>query len=82
MQAAGLLNPHPDPRYRHLGLDLLSRGHFERGFQALERAAQYSDKAAQAVIAESCWQGSRGRPSDKALAYAWMDLAAERGTPN
>lgn len=81
MQSAGFLNKHPDILYRHLGLDLLHRGQEARGLRALERAAFYSDKASQAVIADAYWRGAFGRQRDRPLAYAWIDLAAERGYP-
>lgn len=81
MQSAGFLNKHPDALYRHLGLDLLHRGQGARGLRALERASFYSDKASQAVIADAYWRGAFGRQRDRPLAYAWMDLAAERGYP-
>lgn len=41
------------------------------------RSARYADKPAQAMIAEMYWKGI-GVPQDRALGYAWMDLAAER----
>ncbi len=37
--------------------------------------------ALQALMAEMLWQGSHDPPQDRAAAYAWMDLAAERGYP-
>lgn len=79
--ASGFLSSHPDVLYRQFGLDLLHRGQHERGINALLRAARYADKASQAVIAEGYWQGQFGLPRDPSTAYAWMDLAAERGYP-
>src|SRR5690606_37356868 len=34
--------------------------------------------ASQAMVGEMLWKG-QGTPVDRPLAYAWMDLAAERG---
>lgn len=79
--ASGFLSSHPDVLYRQFGLDLLHRGQHERGINALLRAARYADKPSQAVIAEGYWQGQFGLPRDPSAAYAWMDLAAERGYP-
>ncbi len=79
--AAGLLSSHPDILYRNFGMDLLGRGHHERGMKALLRAASYSDKPSQAIIAEAYLEGRFGLHRDPATAYVWMDMAAERGYP-
>lgn len=44
------------------------------------RGARYADKLSQAAYAEMLWNGEGG-PADRALAYVWMDLAAQRGAP-
>ena len=41
-------------------------------------AARYGDKLSEQRW-PTCWNG-QGGPADRALGYAWMDLAAERGT--
>ena len=43
-----------------------------------QQAARWGDKLSQAMLAELYWQGE-GVKQDRARAYAWMDLAAERG---
>lgn len=70
---------HPDERWRALALDALDDGRIDAAKTYLRRAARYADKAAQAIYAELLWTGEGGS-RDRALAYAWMDLAAERGT--
>jgi len=69
---------HPDLRYRQLGLDAYHNGNKERALRLLIEAARYADKPAQAMVAAMYWQGD-GIPMDRPRAYAWMDLAADRG---
>jgi len=78
MLSAGFLSGHPDLRYRLHGLEEFKRGNFEDAFRFFQRAAYYADKPSQGMVAEMYWNG-QGTPRDPALAYAWMDLAAERG---
>lgn len=78
MLTAGFLSAHPDLRYRLLGLDEFKKGKHEDAFRFFQRAAYYSDKPSQGMVAEMLWNG-QGTDKDPALAYAWMDLAAERG---
>ena len=78
MLSAGFLNGHPDLRYRLLGLNKVKQGQHEDAFRFFQRAAYYGDKPSQGMVAEMLWTG-QGTPKDPALAYAWMDLAAERG---
>lgn len=78
MLSAGFLSAHPDLRYRLLGLDEFKQGEHERAMRFFQRAAFYADKPSQGMVAEMFWNG-HGAPRDRALAYAWMDLAAERG---
>jgi hypothetical protein len=75
---AGFLQHHPDLRYRLAGLDAHNRKAFEDAFRYFRRAAFFADKPSQGMVAEMYWDG-QGVPRDRALAYAWMDLAAERG---
>lgn len=75
---AGFLNAHPDLRYRLLGLERMKQGKHEDALKFFMRAGFYADKPSQGMVAEMLWTG-QGQPQDKALAYAWMDLAAERG---
>lgn len=73
-------NAHPDQKHRMLGIAALQEGRAEEARGHFERAARHADKASQALMAQLLWEG-RGVPRDRALAYAWMDLAAERGDP-
>ncbi|WP_305804487.1 hypothetical protein [Stenotrophomonas sp. YIM B06876] len=78
LHSAGFLRGHPDLRFRLNGLDSQDAGRATEAFGFFQRAARYGDKPSQAVIAEMLWDG-RGVARNRALAYAWMDLAAERG---
>lgn len=78
LMTAGFLTHHPDIKYRLLGLDAYRRKEFEDALRFFRRASFYADKPSQGMIAEMYWKGE-GAPRDPALAYAWMDLAAERG---
>lgn len=78
MITAGFLNGHPDLRFRLLGLEKHKAGDLEKAFRFFQNAAFYGDKPSQGMVAEMLWTGT-GTVRDRALAYAWMDLAAERG---
>ncbi len=78
MMTAGFLTGHPDLRYRLLGLERYKSGKFDEAMRFFQRASFYADKPSQAMVAEMLWSG-HGVPTDRATAYAWMDLAAERG---
>ncbi|WP_296246022.1 hypothetical protein [uncultured Stenotrophomonas sp.] len=78
MRSAGFLSSHPDLRFRLLGLEKLKNNEPEKAFTYFKRAAYYSDKPSQGMVAEMLWNG-QGVTADRSLAYAWMDLAAERG---
>lgn len=78
MVAAGFLSSHPDLRYRIAGVDAMSKGKAEDAFRYFMRAAYYADKPSQGMVAEMYWAG-QGVEQDRALGYAWMDLAAQRG---
>jgi TPR repeat protein len=73
----GFLAAHPDLRWRAEGVRDYAAGRYEVAMSELKRAARYADKPAQAMIAEMYWEGV-GVPRDRALGYAWMDIAAER----
>ncbi len=74
----GFLAYHPDLRWRKEGLGRYEDGELGLALVAFKRSAKYADKGAQGMVAEMYWKGE-GTAADKALAYAWMDLAAERG---
>lgn len=78
MIAAGFLNAHPDLQYRMYGLDAYKAKQYDKAFRYFRRAAFYADKPSQGMLAEMYWNG-QGEGLDRALAYVWMDLAAERG---
>lgn len=72
------LNAHPDLKHRTEGWVAYDAGDDARAMKEFKRAALYSDKLSQAMVAELLWQG-RGLAIDRAAAYAWADIAAERG---
>ncbi len=73
----GFLSAHPDLRYRQSGFAAYQAGDHTRAFSDFKRAAHFADKPSQGMLAEMLWDGV-GVEKDRALAYAWMDLAAER----
>lgn len=78
MLSAGFLSAHPDLNNRLRGLEAYRKGDFAAALGHFMRAAYYADKPSQAMVAEMHALG-QGVPRDPTLAYAWMDLAAERG---
>ena len=74
------LEGHPDLRHRNHGITAFRAGEYLDAQRHFMRAAHFADKPSQAVYAEMLWDGI-GVVQDRALAYAWMDLAAERGMP-
>lgn len=74
------LSAHPDLQNRHRGTLAYEEGRLEEALTYFRRAARYADKPSQAMVGEMLWKGE-GVARDPALAYAWMDLAAERGQP-
>ena len=71
------LRYHPDLRWRRDGVKSFDEGRFDDALAQLKRAARYGDKPSQGLVAEMYWKGT-GVEQDRALAYAWMDLAAQR----
>ena len=78
LMAAGFLQQHPDLVYRKYGMEALKKKEFAKAMEFFRRASYYADKPSQAMLAELLWNGT-GVAKDRAAAYAWMDLAAERG---
>lgn len=72
------LRYHPDIKHRLEGLARLEDGVPSEAFEEFRQAAKFADKVSQAMVAELLWSGEAGQ-QDRAAAYAWMDLAAERG---
>jgi len=75
------MSAHPDMLYRLRGMGALDRGNGAEAERYFRLAARHADKLSQAFLAQMLWDGRAGVAQDRALAYAWMDLAAERGTP-
>lgn len=69
---------HPDLVHRLQGQAHYEDGEFEQALAEFTEAARFGDKLSQAMVAEIHWDG-HGVGVDRSLAYAWMDLAAERG---
>lgn len=80
IRSEGFESGHPDLRNRRLGREAFAAGHFKEARTYFRRAGRYADKLSQAAYAELLWNG-QGGATDRPLAYAWMDLAAERDTP-
>lgn len=78
LASQSFLDAHPDLKHRQLGLRAQAVGDFAEAHAQFLRAARFADKPAQGAIAEMLWSGE-GLGADRAAAYAWMDLAAERG---
>lgn len=75
---AGFLTHHQDLKYRLLGMEAYREQRFDDAMRYFRRAGFFADKPSQGMVAEMYWNGE-GVPRDRAAAYAWMDLAAERG---
>lgn len=71
------MDAHPDIHHRQIALGRYREGRFVEAFQQFTRAARYADKFSQSMVARMYW-GGQGTKADRALGYAWMDLAAER----
>lgn len=78
MSSKSFLDAHPDMKYRTEGWFAYRDGRYEDALEHFRRAASFADKLSQAMLAEMHWLG-QGIPADRAIAYAWADLAAERG---
>jgi len=74
------LDGHPDLRYRRYGMAALEAGALVDAHRHFRKAARFADKPSQGMVAEMLWEG-RGVAQDRALAYAWMEIAAERDYP-
>lgn len=77
MNTEMFLGAHPDLRWRREGLQSLEEGRDAEALTRFKRAARHADKPSQAMVAEMLWTGW-GTAVDRPLAYAWMDVAAER----
>jgi hypothetical protein len=68
----------PNELQRVFGLKSYLRGDDEDAVGHFETAARYADKYSQHYLSLMHWHGA-GVPEDRAQAYVWADLAAERG---
>jgi len=75
------INQHPDLLYRYRGLKAYKQARYGEALFNFKFAAKYADKPAQGMLADMLWKGE-GAAVDRAQAYAWIDLAAERGYPS
>lgn len=80
IHTVAFLNGHPDQKFRAQGQQALADGKADVALANFTRAALYADKLSQAAVAELLWNAGHDT-QDRPLAYAWMDIAAERGTP-
>ncbi|MBB1062028.1 sel1 repeat family protein [Marilutibacter spongiae] len=72
---------HPNELWRIRAMMALKRGDVDGGLERLRMAARYADKLSQHSLALMYWHGV-GVQADRARAWAWNDLAAERGYPS
>lgn len=72
---------HPDQYYRRTAMQHWENGEPEAAHRDFLSAAKYADKTSQLSLALQYWTGS-GVAADRPTAYAWADLAAERGYPD
>ncbi|WP_312706395.1 sel1 repeat family protein [Stenotrophomonas sp.] len=77
---AGFMDSHPDIMYRQWAVAALHRGDASDAMKNFRLSARYADKPSQGYIGEMYWFGVN-MPADPVLAFAWMDVAAERGYP-
>ncbi|MBF6026051.1 SEL1-like repeat protein [Lysobacter niastensis] len=70
---------HPNEEWRLHGLKSYLSGNHDEAVMRFERAAWYADKFSQHYLSLIYWYGE-GVPVDRAQAYIWADLAAERGS--
>jgi len=74
----GVVEHHSDLYFRGLGADAYKAGDKKRALEMFTSAARYGDKPSEAMVATMYWNGE-GTAVDRPRAYAWMDLAADRG---
>jgi len=78
LSSAAFLEGHPDLRFRKRAERWYIQDQKSRAMENYRQAARFADKHSQARIAEMLWAGDGVEP-DRAIAYVWMDMAAERG---
>ncbi|MGH8051024.1 MAG: hypothetical protein ACRERV_06725 [Methylococcales bacterium] len=80
LSSESFINAHPDLMHRTRGLAAYKKSRYTEAFTHFQRGAKFSDKPSQGMLAEMLWKGE-GVAVNRPLAYAWMDLAAERLYP-
>ena len=80
LSSESFINAHPDLMHRTRGLNAYKKDRFSEAFAHFKRGAKFADKPSQGMVAEMLWNG-QGVEVNRTLAYAWMDLAAERYYP-
>ncbi|QNJ99714.1 sel1 repeat family protein [Dyella telluris] len=78
MAQPSLVAHHSDLYFRGLGAEAYQAGSKRRALSMFIAASRYADKPSQAMVAAMYWNGE-GTAVDRPRAYAWMDLAADRG---
>lgn len=71
---------HPDQSYQELGFEHSVEGDYVAAQRYFRLAARFADKPSQLALA-IIYNDGLGTPVDEAAAYAWSDVAAERGYP-
>ncbi|HEV8693462.1 MAG TPA: hypothetical protein VGQ93_04630 [Lysobacter sp.] len=79
-QAGSIDVYHPNQSYRELAFERWQDNRYDEALLYFRLAAKFADKPSQLAIALMYEQGV-GVSRDPAAAYAWADLAAERGFP-
>ncbi len=77
-RAEAMATDHPNELWRVRALRSLKLDQAGRAFEQFRLAARYADKFSQHSLSLMYWHGV-GTGRDRALAYVWSDLAAERG---
>jgi uncharacterized protein len=80
LASESFINAHPDLMHRTRGLKAYKKLEYSQAYTHFRRGAKFSDKPSQGMVAEMLWKGE-GVEINRPLAYAWMDLAAERYYP-
>ncbi|MEH6413960.1 hypothetical protein [Pseudomonas sp. CGJS7] len=70
----------PNEQHRLYAAAAAGRGQWREAAEQFRQAARYADKYSQHRLSLIYWHGL-GLPQDRALAYVWADLAAERMYP-
>ena len=69
---------HYDQVFRWRAMEAFQSGDVASAIRNFERAARFADKPSQFALGVIHMNGD-GVPRDRALAFAWLDVAAERG---